>query len=97
MAVEPDILEELALEGDDIGQLPKWRRLDVSLPPSWEPSYETVVEKSKEIAVVDNRAVEESGLPVFDVHLYILTITCLQIEKILTCGAGASAAPPPHR
>jgi len=88
-----DDLDELGLEVE-LGEepLPKWRRLDVSLPPSWEPSPEEVLEKSREVAVLDNRAVEESGLPVFDVHLYVLTIACLQIEKLVLQESKAETA-----
>lgn len=79
---DDDILENaLGEHGEDT--LPKWRRLDVSLPPSWKPTEESVVEAAKGIAVIDNKAVEDSGLPVFDVHLYVLTITCLQVEKLI--------------
>lgn len=84
--MDDDILEHLADEGEDESLLPKWRRLDVDIPSAWEPSESTVIENSKMVAVIDNKAVEDSGLPVFDVHLYILTITCLQVEKLLaTC------------
>lgn len=79
--MDDDILDNLAIDDEDI--LPKCRRLDVDLPTSWEPAAADVARAAAKVSVVDNKAVEASGLPVFDVHLYVLTITCLQVEKLL--------------